>query len=129
MPIKVDIMLTIFPISDVGYISPYPTVVSETVAQYTASKKFPNVDGSTWNTISAVTNMYDRARAPTVSRASFFFFRTFTIMLMFFEYLKNLNTRNAFKSLKIRNTFKALFTFTTDGNIDSRSMIAIGRNG
>lgn len=33
MPIKDDIILTIRPMSEVGYISPYPTVVKETVAQ------------------------------------------------------------------------------------------------
>ena len=38
MPKTDDIMVIILPMVVMGYISPYPTVVKETVAQYTASK-------------------------------------------------------------------------------------------
>ena len=53
IPNRDEIMVMILPIVEVAYISPYPTVVSEMVAQYTASKKLLNVPGSALKMTSA----------------------------------------------------------------------------
>ena len=42
-----ETMVIILPIVVIGYKSPYPTVVSDIVAQYTASKNVLKVSGST----------------------------------------------------------------------------------
>ena len=44
IPTSEEIMLTKRPISDIGHISPYPTVVNVQVDQYNASKKFQTKD-------------------------------------------------------------------------------------
>lgn len=44
IPTSEEIMLTKRPISDIGYISPYPTVVNGQVDQYNASKKIQTKD-------------------------------------------------------------------------------------
>lgn len=54
IPMKEDKIVIIFPSIDIAYISPYPTVVREMEAQYTASKYVLNVYGSTLNIRSAI---------------------------------------------------------------------------
>ena len=69
-------MLTKRPMSVTGHISPYPTVVKVTVAQYKVSKKEWNVCcpvygftwGSTLKRIRAVMKMYNKARISTDER-------------------------------------------------------------
>ena len=48
-------IVKVLPTTVTGYKSPYPTVVSDTVAQYRALKKFLKVSGSTLYTIKADT--------------------------------------------------------------------------
>ena len=42
IPNKAETIVIIFPATETAYMSPYPTVVRDTVAQYTASKKVGN---------------------------------------------------------------------------------------
>ncbi len=65
IPNKEDTIVMTLPNVETGYISPYPTVVSETVAQYMASKKDSNESGSTLKMINAEINMYPAAKAQT----------------------------------------------------------------
>ncbi len=58
IPTKEESIAIILPTVVTAYISPYPTVVSETVAQYSASKKVLKVSGSTLKMISAVVRIY-----------------------------------------------------------------------
>jgi len=50
-------IVKVLPTTVTGYKSPYPTVVSDTVAQYRALKKFLKVSGSTLYTIKADTKI------------------------------------------------------------------------
>lgn len=60
-----DILVTILPATVTGYISPYPTVVNETVTQYIASKNSLNESGSTVNITKAETITYPIANVQT----------------------------------------------------------------
>ena len=57
IPKNEESIAIVLPITVTGYISPYPTVVSDTVDQYTASKKELKVSGSTLNTTNAEIRM------------------------------------------------------------------------
>ena len=103
------------PIVVVAYMSPYPIVVSETVAQYTASKNVLNVSGSTLNISNAVIRIYPTANTHTMYKASFCFLNTFSIIFIFFEYLNVLNTLNSLETRGIR---------TPDQNVNLSSVYA-----
>ena len=107
-------------------------MVNDTVAQYTASKKDPNVSPSTLKTINADTIIYPNANVQTALSASPDFFITLNTILMLFEYLNALNTLKTLIILKILrslNSLNPLLNTDSDGNIDTRSIIAHGVNG
>ena len=85
MPNSDEAMEMNFPRSVTGYTSPYPTVVSAVVAQYSASKKLSNVLGSFTNMTSPLTKMYMSATASTDSSVLRCARNTFATMVRFFE--------------------------------------------
>ena len=85
MPNIDDTIVTRRPRVETGYISPYPTVVNETVAQYIASKNEPNESGSTLNTIIADMRIYPIASAPTENKEFLEERRTPPIIINVFE--------------------------------------------
>ena len=132
IPKNEDIIAIDRPIVVIGYKSPYPTVVRDTVAQYTASKYVSKDCGSTLKIISVVTRIYATAKLPTASNDSLEFFSTFANILSDFEYLTNFTTRIT-RTIRTRratlNNFKVELKNVNDGSMDSKSTIAIGDKG
>lgn len=124
-----ETMLTAFPISETGYISPYPIVVNAVVDQYTASKKDLKVLGSTLNIINADNIMYPIANKKTAVNISDLFRMTLTIKAKSSEYLSVLKSLRVLNTLKILKSLKVELIKVIDGKIDNRSIIANGVNG
>ena len=97
-----------------------------------ASKKVSNVSGSKLNMIRAVTNTYPTANAQTTIKLSFCFLKTLIMILMFFEYLnalKTRNTRSVRSNLATFRTLKPLLSNEMLGRIETKSIIAIKVKG
>lgn len=132
IPKNDEIIVITLPVVVTGYISPYPTVVSDTVAQYKASKKLSKESGSIVKIIRADTRIYVIAIAQTASKESLDFLITVTIISKFLEYrnaLNTLKTRNALANLNNLKSLKPLLIRIKDGRIETRSIMAIGENG
>ena len=82
--------------------------------------------------INAEINIYAAASAHTAIRDSFEAFITFFMILKLFEYRIIRNTFSTFIARikrRIRNALKLLLRADMDGNIESKSIIAIAENG
>ena len=104
-----DTMVTILPSIVVGTRSPYPIVVRETVAQYSASKKFRK-PGSIWKITRAAMMMYDVVKASTAFRGRILFLITARSTLKLWEYsrifrdLSTLARRVSLSSINVMNS-------------------------
>lgn len=129
IPKNEDNIAMVLPITVTGYISPYPTVVSETVDQYTASKNVLKDSGSMVNTTNAEMIIYPTAREPTAVRAFLELFNTSIMVLMPLEYLNILTIRNTF-NISIKEEY---FTSPIKGHskaiMDIRSIMDINLKG
>ena len=94
-----------------------------------ASKKLGNVLGSTLKMIKADRKIYPKEKIPTITRESFCFFKTLRIIVIFLEWRMILKSRSIRVKRIIFNNLRLLFHSKTEGDKQSKSIIASGVKG